>query len=407
MRVTGVIAEFNPFHNGHSYLLQKARKITNADLVIVVLSGAFVQRGAPALLSKYARAKAALSCGADLVVELPVFASCASAQYFAQGALRLLCDLKADSFVFGSETGELAPLLTLSKLLCEEPSEYKCALKAFLASGSSFPAARKQAVASLMPEAASLLDMPNNLLGLAYLSARQKEGYSIEPYTILRQGANYHEQELSSEFPSAAALRTFLEEHQTVAPLAPFLPAPAYQILKEEFSSRTFVTERDLSPLLTLKLLQCENAGELQKFADISPALANRIFKNRYQNISFPEFSMLLKTRELTLTRIYRALLHFILDITDKEQKEFFAPAHSPYARILGLRSAARALLRERKNSIPLILRPAQGKKMLSPQAYHFFQKDIACAELYRQLSFQKSGITCKSEFTHEILFLE
>ncbi len=412
MRVTGVIAEFNPFHNGHRYLLQKAREITDAELVIVVLSGAFVQRGAPALLSKYARAKTALLCGADLVVELPVFASCASAQYFAEGALRLLCDLGADSFVFGSEIGDLAPLLSLCELLCAEPVEYKHVLRTSLTSGNSFPAARRQAVASLMPEAASLLDAPNNLLGLAYLSARQKRGYSIKPYTILRQGANYHEKELLKEFSSATALRAFLEGNPaTLSPLFPFLPASAYQILEEEFSHQTFVTERDLSVPLALKLLQCKTAEELQCFADMSPALANRIFKNRYQEISFPEFSIYLKTKELTLTRISRALLHLILDITSQDQKEFCTLAHSPYARILGFRPAARTFFRERKtdkeNFVPLILKPARGEKLLSPQAYYFFQKDIVCAELYRQISFQKSGVACKSEFTHEILFVE
>ena len=184
MKITGIIAEFNPLHNGHALLFKRAREITGADIIIVILSGAFVQRGAPALFSKYARSEAALACGADLIVELPVFSACASAEYFAEGALRLLFDLGADSFVFGSEAGTLEGLLPLSGLLCEEPQEYRIALKDALATGLSFPAARKKAVLSIMPDAAPLLDEPNNLLGLEYLKVCKKRGYPMKRHLM-------------------------------------------------------------------------------------------------------------------------------------------------------------------------------------------------------------------------------
>ncbi len=392
MKITGIIAEFNPLHNGHALLFKRAREITGADIIIVILSGAFVQRGAPALFSKYARSEAALACGADLIVELPVFSACASAEYFAEGALRLLFDLGADSFVFGSEAGTLEGLLPLSGLLCEEPQEYRIALKDALATGLSFPAARKKAVLSIMPDAAPLLDEPNNLLGLEYLKVCKKRGYPMAAHTILRQGAGYHEKTLN-EIPSAennqntsaTALRAYWEAGANNTSLPGyFMPKAAFKIFDREYTNRAFVTETALSPLLALRLLQCREADELSVYADMS-----------YSNIDFPEFAISLKTRELTLTRIKRALLHTVLGITETEQEEFRALPHSPYARILGIGGRARPFLRGAKKDSkssrpPLILKPARAEKLLTPKAYSFFQNG-ASSLFY-------------NEFTHEII---
>lgn len=411
MKVTGIIAEFNPLHNGHAYLLQKAREITDADVIVVVLSGNFVQRGAPAIVSKYARAKAALCCGADLIVELPVFAACASAEYFATGAIRLLSDLGADAFVFGSESGDLARLLPLSALLSKEPEEYRELLRAGLCAGKSFPAARKQAILSLLPDAAPLLDTPNNLLALEYLKVCKQRGFSLIPHTIARLGSSYHENEISAHsFPSASALRSLLKSQpQKRTALLPYMPPTAAEILAAESARRTFVSEADLSCLLACRLLQCTCPGELCVYADMGAELANRVFARRYDSILLPDFCAELKTKELTFTRISRALLHAILQITGGEQEDFRALPHSPYMRVLGMRKSAHPLLaRLRKESnAPLILQPARAKKLLPAQEYHFFAKDIAAAELYRQLSFAHSRLPSPCEFTHEIIHCE
>lgn len=411
MKVTGVIAEFNPFHNGHAYFLRKAREITDADLLVVVLSGDFVQRGAPALLSKYARAEMALRCGADLIVELPVFSACASAEYFAEGAVRLLADLRADAFVFGSEAGDLSALCALAKLLCAETDEYRLLLRDCLASGKSFPAARRAAVSALLPQAAPLLDAPNNLLGLEYLKACERRGFRLTPHTVPRLGNAYHEKTLSPRLlPSASALRALLNtEAPDLSALSGFLPAAAYEILCREFEQSAFVSETELSSLLALKLLQCRSAAELTAYADMNTELANRIFAKRFEEIALPDFILRLKTKELTYTRIARALLHTVLQITGEEQEEFRALTHSPYARVLGMRKASYPLLRRLKTegALPLITRPARAKAVLSPQAYRFFRKDIACSQLYRQLAFAKSQKSSASEFTHEIVRCE
>lgn len=426
MRVTGIIAEFNPFHNGHAYLLQRAREITGADVLVVAMSGSFVQRGAPAIVSKYARAKAALCCGADLIAELPVFASCASAEYFAQGALRLLCDLGADSFVFGSESGSLSALQPLSALLCDEPAAYKKHLRDGLSSGKSFPAARREAVAALLPDAAPLLDTPNNLLALEYLKACRKRGFSLRPYTVARLGSPYHGQALpegmpdgedptgkvpsSRSFPSASALRKFIAaDTPKQAALLPYMPEAASEILAGEIAANSLVYESDLSSLLAWQLLQCSCPAELAVYADMGNELANRVYARRYESIQLPDFVMDLKTRELTHTRISRALLHTVLQLYGGEQEDFSALPHSPYVRILGMRPAAHPLLArlKKEGAAPLLMRPALAKKLLLPQARQFFRKDIATAELYRQLSFARSRLLSACEFTHEIIRVE
>ncbi|MDE7325186.1 MAG: nucleotidyltransferase family protein, partial [Lachnospiraceae bacterium] len=213
--------------------------------------------------------------------------------------------------------------------------------------------------------------------------------------------------------PSATALRAYWESGSK-DPLSPayFMPEAAYKIFAGEYARRAFVTETSLSPLLALKLLQLKDATELSVYADMGVALANRVFARRYADIDFPLFSISLKTRELTLTRIKRALLHTVLGITAREQEEFRALKHSPYVRILGMGASARPFLRSLKEDNgargcpPLILKPARAKKLLTPGAYSFFQKDIACAELYRQLSFQNGG-AFRNEFTHEIIHPE
>lgn len=419
MKITGVIAEFNPFHNGHAYFLQKAREQTQADLVAVIMSGDFVQRGAPALLSKYARAETALQCGADLVIELPIFASCASAEYFAEGALRLLSDLKIDSFCFGTESGCLENLDALARLLASEPEEYRTLLKKHLASGKNFPAARRAAVAALLPEttaslsdAAALLDAPNNLLAIEYLKACHKHHWNIQPHCILRTGSSYHETELiAGTAPSASALRSiFSQQAMPLSPafLADYMPMPAFEILEREFF-RTFpVLENDFSNLISYQLLHTPLV-RLAEYADMGQELANRIYGRRPSCIRTGEFILSLKTKELTYTRISRALFHAVLQITAKEQEAFRTLPHSPYARILGLSAAARPFLRECQDQalVPLITKPAKAQKALSAEAYSFFEKDIAASELYRQISFARYQTEQPSEFTHEILVME
>ena len=213
MRIVGIIAEYNPFHQGHAYQIKKVRELTQADFILVSMSGNFVQRGAPAMFDKYTRAHAALLSGADLVLELPVSIATGSAEAFARGGVRLLHDTGiVTDLCFGSECGDLSSLERLAAFLAEEPTDYKLHLQDGLKQGLSFPAAREQAVRFSDPSLpAELLGMPNNLLGLEYLKALHLYGSSIRPFTIQREGSGYHDTDVSSgQYSSASSIRAEL-----------------------------------------------------------------------------------------------------------------------------------------------------------------------------------------------------
>lgn len=413
MNITGIIAEFNPFHNGHAYLIQKARELTNADLIVIVMSGNFVQRGAPAIIDKYARAEMALRCGADLVLELPVFCAAASAEYFAESAVRLLYDLNVTSFVFGCEDpSHTDHFYTLAKLLLDEPPAYRTALKEALLSGLNFPAARQKAVASVLPDKAifPLLDTPNNLLGIEYIKACQKRGFHLKPVAVKRLGSGYHDLNFENEFSSASALRLFLQENiktpEKLSELLKYVPSAAYNILLREFG-RTFpVTEDDFSTLLSCRLLDF-TPDELSCCADVGQALALRFSSARFSCVQTTDFIRQIKTKETAYTRLSRAVFHIILKITAEEQELFRLAEHTPYARLLGFTQAARPYLKRCKELfVPIIQRPARAKELLDNDAFSLFTKDLKAAQLYRQVSYARHHNVSPSEYERNVLIL-
>lgn len=420
MTITGIIAEFNPLHNGHAFLLHEARRITHADLVLVVMSGNFVQRGAPALLSKYERTYAALRAGADLVIELPVYSAAASAEFFADGAIRLLTDLGADNFVFGCEVSDtvssaelLEQLFSIAELLVEEPDEYKRHLKSALSEGMSFPLARSYALQSLIPETAYVLDTPNNLLGIEYLKACIRRNSPIKPYILARQGNAYHDISLpqtkgSQLFASACALRKNINEAGSVlSQLADYMPDFCFQILMNEYGRSFPITENDFSSLLSYRMLMPES-GSLYHYADMNHALVSRIRSEKNALLSFSEWIEHLKTRDLTYTRVSRALTHLLLGITEGQQAEFRQSDHTPYARVLGMTSHAFPYLKKRHElPVPVLQRLSEAPKLLSPQANKLFSKDLAIAELYRRTACAKFHSSIPSEYERELIILE
>lgn len=418
MTITAVIAEYNPFHNGHAYQLQKAREITGADYLIVIMSGDFVQRGAPAVLDQHARAGLALLGGADLVLQLPCHFSLGSAQYFARGAVALLDALGCvDYLCFGSEYGNTAPFLELSDLLLQEPPAYREFLSFFLRKGLSYPNARAQALLSLISEKdmfsslssgelSVFLKEPNNVLGLEYVQALSLFQSRIRPVTIKREGSGYHTATLSGEtFPSATAMRNCLlscsgtPSAQEIHSLASCMPENVFSAFSDSVSTQGILQIDDFSLLLAARLLT-ETKDSLCSYLDLSPDLANRIFRFRHLCSSFSEFTALLKTKELTYTRISRALMHLLLD-----QKTMY-PAS--YERILGFRKSSGGLLKEIKkhSSLPLITKAADAPHILSGSALSAFESDLYASLLYETVRSQKTGTPFVHEYQKKLILL-
>lgn len=420
MNVTGIIAEYNPFHNGHAYHIRQAREMTGADFCVAVMSGDYTQRGEPALLDKYVRTEMALANGIDLVLELPVAFACASAPRFAAGAVALLHKLGVvDCLVFGSECGDVDTLSEIAAVPAAEPPLYTNALKDALRRGLSYPAANADALLayfaspagqSRRPAAddaeklAALLASPNNVLGIEYCKSLQTLRSPIRPVTVLRRGSSYSDPGFSDPCnASALAIRTALRPQaetgteslrgqadgrtaRTLQTIAPYVPASVLALMRREYG-RTFPVFPDtLSRMLHYKLLMEAESG-FTRYLDVSGDLSDRIRNHIPQYEDFTSFCLLLKTKDNTYTRISRCLLHILLDIRKPETDAENGPAVS-YARILGFRREALPLLTAIKGNtaIPLISKLADAGKLLDERALRTLKKDIQAARLYDAL---------------------
>lgn len=438
MKVTGIIAEYNPFHKGHKYQIDYCKKKLNSDYVIVAMSGDYVQRGTPALLPKHVRAEMALRCGADLVLEMPVSVSTASAEAFAMGGVSMLDGLHiVDSLCFGSEYGEISALMELAEILVKEPEEYRRLLKESLSNGLSFPSARCQALTEyfgnprnftgddfdgvltpLLNQIIQILNSPNNILGIEYCKALLRLKSSIKPVTLKRQGMGYHETLATAvstriastdvavddtPFASASAIRELLKTTltpETISRITVQVPDEISSLLASSLQRNEFLTEDVLDSLLSYCILK-ENASGLSTYLDVSRDLAERIVNRSNEINGFLQAAALLKTKELTQTRIQRALLHIILGIRE-------VPATVPYARVLGFRKESSALLKEIKDSssIPLITKLADADSLLDEAGKVLLSETTFASNLYEKLLCQKSGRNFVHEYQKQLVIL-
>ena len=421
MIVNGIVAEYNPFHKGHLYQMEDAKKATGADYTVVVMSGNFVQRGAPAIIDKYTRAKMALSCGADLVIELPVYYACASAEYFAEGAVSLLDQLKTvDYLCFGSEEGCTDDMEIVAQILAREPEEYTLALRENMRKGLSFPIARMQSLMSYdeqLKEKEALLASPNNILGVEYLKTLYKRNSSMKAYTTKRQGAGYHEIDPGSQYASATAIRHIMTEQFTAQAMentlfANHIPAEAFEIL----SSLSPLTENAFSAQLHYKLLSESSQGFTQ-YLDVSEDISDRIIKHLYDFVSFRQFTDLLKTKDITYTRLSRCLLHILLGITNDRMAEYRCAVTVPYARVLGFRKDAAPLLNtiKRNSAIPLITKLADGDQILlnhygdtkqARLARRMLSDDFSINQIYESATSLQTGSPMRNEYRTPLVII-
>lgn len=428
MKIAGIIAEYNPFHTGHAYHIQKTRKITDADFVITVISGDFVQRGGPAFLSKHQRTRMALLGGADLVFELPATHSCESAEFFARSGVELLHGLGCvDVLSFGSECGDIRPFQVLGTYLADEPDVFRTLLQEKLKSGLSFPAARRNALSELLsgeksiPDLTAFLSSPNNILGIEYCKALHRLNSPIQPVTLLREGNGYHEKSLGREFPSASAVRNFClsltaaenppkqdpvasklshaADTPAIDQLSGCFPPEVFSYLQSEHLLRYTVTEQDFSLLLRW-LVMSSDAENLSSYLDLSPDLANRMIHAAEKYENFSQFISLIKTKELTYSRICRALFHALLDIRSVPSL--------PYARLLGFRKSAAPVLTRIKEmgTLPLITKLADAPSILDEKGISLLNHNTRISNLYETILCEKTHKTFVHEYSKPLVIL-
>lgn len=451
MKIIGIIAEYNPFHNGHAYQIKMIKEYLQADYVVVAMSGNFVQRGAPALIDKYARTEMALSCGADLVIELPVLWATASAEYFAMAGVTLFDKMGCiDGICFGAETSDLNSLSQISEVLVEEPESYRMALSSYLKEGLSFPTARSKALCEYFAQSAassthrndvvdsdaisSILNEPNNILAIEYLKALKRRNSSIKPHIIKREGTGYHEEEIkdlsSSTFESdisgsnayiptasATAIRKELLEQITASmyskaklsydKLSSAMPPLALDILKRYLDTSTLIFSNDFSPTLCYKIISAK-VEDIAAIGDSNTDLANRILKNQPKFIKFEQYCELCKSKEITYSRLSRIFIHLILEIKDEDYSKGKAMDYIPYLRILGFRKDASLLLKELKNNtqVPVISKLANAASFLNEDALELLEKDIFAANLYSNICTIITETTYANEYARNIVIL-
>ena len=378
MNVVGIIAEYNPFHEGHAYQIQKAKEQCGAEFAVVVMNGDFVQRGEPAIFDKYTRTKEALLGGADLIFELPVRFGLSSAGDFAMGGVLALNALPfVTHLCFGTETGDLTPLLQAASFLCDEPDSYRTRVKHFVKQGILYPKARSLALATESGLPTETWDSPNNILGLEYCVALQKLHSKIKPFTIRREGQGYHDNDTPalSDFPSA----TFLREKIRKA------------------GEKENLSLSDFSSLIGYSLL---TAKDLCRIKDITPDLSDRIRNElpKYREIN--EFVKTIKNPSLTTGRIKRSFFQCLFDI-EKEEPVM------PYLRVLGMKKEASSLLSQKENaSCQILTKLAFDVPKMDDTAKKLFAKDLLASDLYRQVFCHKYNQTLPNEYQHSPIVL-
>ena len=388
MSVIGIVCEFNPFHNGHKHLIDSVK--TDGDIVVCVMSGNFVQRGGPAIFPKEYRVKSALMNGVDIVLELPFVYATASAEIFASSAVKILNSFGCDKIAFGTENTTINQLENAVEILLSEDFDKK--IKKYLESGISYPNARQMAYDEYNCDCD--ISSPNNILAIEYLSAIKKNNYNITPITVNRKGADYHDDFAVDEFASATHIRNLINENED---FQRYVPQNAYEIYKEALDNDSYhnYEKFNISALSVLRSL-----NEIKpEIANMSEGLENRIFSAIKTSSNLNEIYDKVKTKRFAYSRIRRAVLSAVMNVTDDDMK-----ISVPYCRLLGFNvSVGNALGNLAKNcGIPFVVNYSDIVNLNSMHASRVFELESKSSDLYN-LSLQKA-VNCSTEMTYSVI---
>ncbi len=372
MKIAGIVSEYNPFHLGHEMHIEKTKALLGEEtLIVCVMSGDFTQRGDLAVFEKHSRAEAAVRCGADLVLELPLPWAVSSAESFADGAVSVLESLGIVTHIsFGSEIGEASPLESMASVLLSEGVDEL--IKAELKLGVSYAAARQKAAQKILGGEADILNSPNNILGIEYIKALKKLNSSIEPITFRRVGAGHDSGELL-ETASASKIREILRKGGEPWD---YIPEAAAVIFRREIDAGRapiFIESCEGAVLSRLRKMCKSDFALLDRGEE---GLSDRLYRFAAKEPTLEAVLMSTKTKRYALSRIRRMVLRAYLGVPD----DFYGPP--PYAKILAFNKSGREALKRASKNFTLITKPAAGKK-LTGEAKFLFELEAAAKDLY------------------------
>ena len=382
-KILAIIAEYNPFHNGHLYHLKKSKKELNPDFSICIMSGNFCERGDTSIIDKWSKTEAALKCGFDMVVELPVLYSISSAENFAEGALKILDSFDDVTLSFGSECGDLNILNNIADVLYNEPKEYQTILSHELSKGLSYPKARENALLLYLNDIkkyANILSNPNNILGIEYLKAIKKLKSKIKPHTVKRIDAGYNSLKVKDRLASATAIRNLLKENKDVKKL---MPTPSYNILLDNIKQGKTIKDISVFEKEIIYTLRKMSLAEIANLQDVTEGLENAIKQAANNCNNLEDLINSIKSKRYTRSRIQRILLYSILNITKKDIQDSYKA--KPYIRVLGVNNKGKLLLSQLNNpKYPTItsvkkFMDSNNNKILR----NMLEKDILASNIY------------------------
>lgn len=374
MKVAGIIAEYNPFHNGHALLAEKARK-AGATHIVAVMSGNFVQRGDIAVFSHGTRAEAALACGVDLVIQLPCVYALSGAQSFARAGVEILDALGCvDELVFGSECGDIDKIISAAD--CVYGDEITLHIKSELDKGVSFAAARENALRIVDAEAADIIKHPNNILGVEYVAAIKRAGSRMKPVTFPREGAEHDGINTNGSIASASYIRKMIE---TGGEWKNFVPEKAAEIFEGALQKReapVFLKNAENAVLYSARM---QSREDLAKAPDVSEGIENRIYDAARKAVSLNDLYDTAKTKRYSHARIRRIVLNSFLGITAKD-----SAIPVPYIRITGFNSNGAEILRKIKGETKLpVITKAADLSCLGEEAERIFAIECKAGDIY------------------------
>lgn len=436
MKTIGIITEYNPFHNGHLYHLFKAKKMTEADYVIAIMSGNFLQRGEPAIINKWSRTKMALYAGVDLIIELPFVFSTQDANGFSFGAVKLLDSLQmVDYLCFGCETDNLDTLYSISNFLHIEPQKYKDLIIYNSKKGFEFPKTRSQALCEyhrkfgidglekISPlDLRKLLKYPNNILALEYIKHLLNLKSKIQPVAIKRIGAGYHQKNITGNISSATSIRNEILNNLRSPKTDLFMlndkikstiPSSVFPVLERELREERGPITLDSYRQFILATLRKMPLEDISRIQGVTEGLENRIKEASLKSYTVDQLINSIKTRRYTRTKIQRIILHLMMNLSKKDVK-IFNRCGPLYARILGFSKKGKTLLRtiKKNSSTPLVSKLSNYLRQTASweninirnRSTKMFNYDILATDIYVLGSKKAENRIARLDFTHKII---